>query len=86
MLGLVADPWIQAQIDAALAPYVGRLPAEDVAWMREQLVATLVHERHAQELMSRARPRVVEQSGEVLCGPFSEEASQGTTVRRDGTG
>ncbi len=87
MQGLLADPWIRAQIDAAVAPYVGRLPAEEIAWMRERLAETLASEPGAADLLKRARPRaVVEQSGEVLCAPFSEEATGARDLKRDRTG
>jgi hypothetical protein len=65
---LLADPWIAAQIDAAMAPYAGRLPSEEVAWMREQLAETLAESDTAAELLQRAKPAVVEQSGEVRRG------------------
>ena len=87
MQGLLADPWIRSQIDAAVAPYVGRLPAEEIAWMREQLAETLASEPQAADLLRRARPRAaVEQSGEVTVKPFSEEAAREERVRRDRTG
>lgn len=72
MHGLDTDPWIEAQIDAAVAPYAGRLPAEEIAWMRERLAEALATERLGQELVRRARPRVVERSGEVATGGAAE--------------
>ena len=62
---LLDDPWVSAQIDAAVAPYVGRLSAGEVAWMREQLAETLAEGGKAEALLRRAQPAVVEQSGEV---------------------
>ncbi len=65
---LLADPWIAARIDAAVAPYVGRLPPDQVAWMREQLAETLASDETGKELLARAKPALVEQSGEVTRG------------------
>jgi hypothetical protein len=79
MLGPLADPWIQAQLDAAVAPYVGRLPAEEIAWMRERLSEALATERRGTELVRRAKPRFVEKSGEV-------ESGQSTGAQSDTSG
>lgn len=62
---LLSDPWIAAQIDEIVAPYVGRLPARDVAWIREQLADTLAADDRAAALLNAALPRVVDESGEV---------------------
>ena len=73
---LLSDPWIAARIDEALAPYVGRLPANEVAWMREQLVETLSNDEHAASVLRAALPRHVDQSGEVAKdGSSAEEAA-----------
>lgn len=64
---LTSDPWITAQIDEVVAPYVGRLAARELAWMREQIAFTLASDEAAASLMKGARPREVEQSGEVEC-------------------
>jgi hypothetical protein len=47
---------------------VGRLPDDEVAWMREQLADTLANDERAGKLARRARPPQVEQSGEVRRG------------------
>lgn len=62
---LLEDPWISAQVEAALAPYVGRLSAAEVAWMRDQIADTLQTDDKASLLLRRARPVHVEYSGEV---------------------
>jgi hypothetical protein len=62
---LLADPWIAAKVDAAVAPYAGRLPAEDLAWMRDQLAETLASNGRASRLLRRARPATLLESGEV---------------------
>jgi hypothetical protein len=62
---LLEDPWIAAQVDAAMAPYAGRLPEAELTWMRDQLAETLASDEKAALLVRRARPVVVEQSGEV---------------------
>ncbi len=72
---LLDDPWVAAQIDAAVAPYVGRLPAREVAWMREQLAETLASNDKAANLLRRAKPAVVEQSGEVRRGTAATTAA-----------
>jgi hypothetical protein len=66
---LLADPWIAAQVDAAVAPYIGRLPDGEVAWMREQLAETLASDERAAQMLRRARPAEVDESGEVRRGP-----------------
>lgn len=71
---LLEDPWVAAQIDAAVAPYVNRLPAREVAWMREQLAETLASNDKAANLLRRARPAVVEESGEVRRGTSAKAA------------
>ncbi|MEZ4308845.1 MAG: hypothetical protein R3F14_12465 [Polyangiaceae bacterium] len=83
------DPWLAEQLDAAMAPYVGRLPESELAWMRERLAEALLTERRGAELVRRARPRVVEASGTVAmsaarspgAGPSSSPAQ-----RREGSG
>ena len=61
--------WRQAQVDAALEPYRGKLGAEDFEWMRERLLAALTDDPAAHELARAAFPREVDQSGEVLIAP-----------------
>ncbi len=80
MLGPLADPWIQAQLDAAVAPYVGRLPAEEIAWMRERLSEALATERRGTELVRRAKPRHVEKSGELETGQSSDGQSSNSNA------
>ncbi|MFT3766227.1 MAG: hypothetical protein QM820_12045 [Minicystis sp.] len=62
---LLADPFIAAQIEAAVAPYVGRLSEGEVAFMRDQLAEVLASNERAARLLRRARPVTVEESGEV---------------------
>lgn len=69
MYDLLRDPWVAAQVDAALAPYKGRLPDSEIDWMRGQLVETLTSDEHTARLLRRAQPVVVEESGEVRRGP-----------------
>ena len=69
MNSLLSDPWIAARIDEAVAPYVGVLPPDEVAWMREQLAETLATDEHAAQILQGARPREVDRSGEVGCEP-----------------
>src|SRR6478735_262030 len=63
------DPWLTGQIDAAVAPYEGRLSADEIAWMRAQLAEVLAGDPGAAALVRRARPVNVEASGEVRRGP-----------------
>jgi hypothetical protein len=65
---LLADPWIAARVDAAVAPYVGRLSAGEIAWMREQLAETLSADPAAAKLLHRAKPAEIDESGEVRRG------------------
>lgn len=62
------DPWIRAQLDEIVAPYRGRLPPADLLWLREQLADTLLADERAAALLKAARPRYVEESGEVGSG------------------
>ena len=65
MSELLDDPWIAAQIDAAVAAYAGRLPEPELAWMRAQLAEALAADERAGRLLRGARPVDVDQSGEV---------------------
>jgi hypothetical protein len=64
-MSLLDDPWVRARVDEALAPYLGRLPESQIEWMRVELAETLASDPAAMEALHRARPRVVDESGEV---------------------
>jgi hypothetical protein len=62
---LLEDPWVARRIDDAVAPYVGRLSDEEIAWMRDELAETLATDPGAAAMLHRARPTTVDESGEV---------------------
>ncbi|MBI4950582.1 MAG: hypothetical protein HY908_00975 [Myxococcales bacterium] len=62
---LRADPFVAAEIEAALKPYLGVLPQAELEWMRDQLADTLAEEPAAKALLAAAHPRPeVDESGE----------------------
>jgi len=75
---LLADPWVAARIDAAVAPLQGRISARDLAFVREQLAETLASDERAARTLARARPRAVDESGEAVVG----EPARGPLARR----
>jgi len=75
---LLDDPWVAAQVDAAIAPYVGKLSETDLAWMRDQLAETLAEDAYAASLVRRAHPRVSDQSGFAEGGDLVPRASRDT--------
>ncbi|WP_206079579.1 hypothetical protein [Polyangium spumosum] len=85
---LLADPWVAARIDAAVAPYRDLLPSADVDFLRDELAERLATDEHAARLLRRAAPRHVEQSGEAFVGVLDEthETDGAPTVRRVANG
>jgi hypothetical protein len=65
MHSLLADPWIAAHIEAAVAPFVGRLSPGELTWMRDQLAEIVAGDEHVARLAARARPVDVDESGEL---------------------
>ncbi len=61
--------WLEAEVDAALAPYRDKLGAEDLEWMRVALLGSLTDDPSSRELVRAAFPREVDQSGDVFVGP-----------------
>ncbi|MFO0756906.1 MAG: hypothetical protein U0359_10460 [Byssovorax sp.] len=62
---LLEDPFVAAKIEAAVAPYAERLSPEQIAWMKDQMAASLADHDKAATLLRRARPIDVDESGEV---------------------
>lgn len=86
---LLSDPWVARRIDAALAPYQGKLSPEDLAFMREQLAELLATNEHAARLLRRAKPRPAsanaDESGEAFVGPLEPpDEDEAPTRRRAG--
>lgn len=79
---LLADAWIAAQIDAAVAPYRGRLPEAEIAWMREQLAEVLASDERAARVLRRAHPRPVDESGVVATAATPEADAAAPGARR----
>ena len=79
---LLSDPWIASQVDAAVEPYLRRLPPSEVDWMRDQLAETLASDERAQKLLRRVRAAVGDKSGEVVRGAAgpSSDATAGRKV------
>jgi hypothetical protein len=57
---------LEAEVDAALAPYAGKLSAADLAWVRERLIEGAAEDEAVTRLLRAALPRDVDQSGEVF--------------------
>lgn len=68
---LLRDPWVAARVEAAIAPYIGRLAESDLAWMRDQMAEVVASEPSVVKLVRRARP--IDKSGEVK-GDLLDEA------------
>lgn len=62
--------YAEAEIDAALAPYQGRLSADELAWMRATLATGIAGGAMAR-LARAAYPREVDESGEIFRGPLA---------------
>ncbi len=63
------EAFLAAQVEAAVAPYVGKLSPADLSWMRERMLESIREDPDMRMLAQAARPRVADQSGEVFRGP-----------------
>ena len=63
---LLDDPFVVAQLERALEPFVDQLDTDELAWMREQLARTLVEDEQARALLMGAHPRNVDHSGDQV--------------------
>jgi len=48
------EPWLADMVEAAIAPWRGQLSDDDLAWMREQLAASLVPAPELREALGAA--------------------------------
>lgn len=63
-----SDPWIEKQIQEVASPYEKLLPAHEFIWLKQQLFEMLHEDPRAASLLKAARPRHVDESGEVGTG------------------
>jgi hypothetical protein len=81
------DPALAAEIDRALAPYVGLVDAETLGFMRAELATTLLSHPVGRRLLDRVRPIAVQKSAEVtrdLVGRILAEDDADTDVAKMG--
>ena len=83
---LLADPWVAAQIDAAVEPYLRLWTEREVALFREQMAETLATNPAAVAALRDAHPAIVDESGEAPVVPddLDEAAQDGRTRRSAG--
>lgn len=61
------EPWLNDMIDAALAPHRDVASAEELAWMREQMIERLACDPELARLARDVRPRQpTEESGNAV--------------------
>jgi hypothetical protein len=58
--------FLEARVDDAIAPYLGSLPAADLAWMRAQILESVRSDPSMRELARAAAPRNVDSSGMLV--------------------
>ncbi len=61
---LLRDPFVAAEVDAAVAPYARLLSSEDIDWLKDQLATLLDEDAEARILLRQAHPTTVGESGE----------------------
>ena len=74
---LLADAWVAAAVDDAVAPFQDLLPPEELSWMRERLADLLEQDPEANATLAGARPRIVDDSGERVLRGVDEAADVG---------
>jgi hypothetical protein len=80
---LLADPWVAAQIDAAVEPYRRLWTEREVAIFREQMAETLATNPAAIAALRDAHPEIVDASGEARVVPEDvDETAQGGRTHR----
>lgn len=62
---LLADPWVAAQIDAAVEPYRKLWPPGAVEAFREEMAITLATHPTVSRLLRETRPDATDTSGEI---------------------
>jgi hypothetical protein len=87
---LLADPFVAAEIDEAVAPFQGRLEPEELAWMRDQLAHLCETDPEAAAALKGAHPRhhpgdagSIDASGE-RAQPWLEDSSAGAAADAQG--
>ncbi len=60
-----SDPWVEEQIDEVASPFQQWLSPDDFIWLKRQLFELLHEDGRAAALLKAARPRYVDESGEV---------------------
>ncbi len=83
---LLTDPWIAARVEAAVAPYVGTVSEERLAWMREQLAETLASDPAAKRALREARRVPKDASSELPIDGEATSALEGRVNGRAGKG
>ena len=81
---LLDDAFIAAEIARAVAPLEGRIPDEELAWLRASLAELLQRDPSAAKALLAAYPRQVDDSGEQLRPPIREASEE--DVERRGSG
>ncbi len=61
---LLADPFVAAAIERALAPFAAGLGDDELGWMRVRLAEQIAEDRSLLELLDAAYPRAADGSGE----------------------
>ena len=61
-----ARAFLEGEVDAALAIYRGKMPDEDLAWIRERLLESATDDSDLASLVRAAFPRDVDRSGDVF--------------------
>jgi len=70
---LLADPWVAAQIDDAVAPYRRVWTEEEITIFREQMAETLATNPTAIAALRDAHPGIVDESGEARVVPDDDD-------------
>ncbi|MBN4059105.1 hypothetical protein JYT22_00465 [Endomicrobium sp. AH-315-J14] len=60
---LRSDPFVAAEIEVAIAPYLGKVPEEELEFMRDELARLLEDDPEARLALDGAYPREVDESG-----------------------
>ena len=73
-------PWMQAQLDAAVAPYRGKWTERQIRIFREKMVLALAASPATRSVIEQELYRGINQSGETVAGQPLGDETVGTRV------